>query len=73
MWRLAVTTELEAQGDNNRTTDDDALWDLWHKAREGTRSYPDVIPALIREVIRLREELRQERLWNATRDAGHSS
>jgi len=49
------------------------LEDLLLKSYQGTRSYPLVIPYLIREVIRLREELRSERMWNATREAAISS
>ena len=45
------------------------LDDLLQKSAIGTRSYPDVIPDLIREVKRLRDALQNERMWNATRDA----
>lgn len=45
---------------------------LLRKSYAGTQSYPAVIPALICEIIRLREEIRKERMWNATRDAGLS-
>ena len=49
------------------------LVDLLQKSAIGTRSYPAVIPDLIREVMRLRRELQRERMWNATREAAASS
>jgi hypothetical protein len=46
---------------------------LLKKSGIGTRSYPEVIPALIKEIMRLRREIRNDRIWNATRDMGRIS
>ena len=49
---------------------DEEFEELLGIAKAGVRSYPDVIPALIREVLRLRRALRAEQMWRATRDVG---
>jgi hypothetical protein len=59
--------------DPTQPTDEVDLDELLRKSRIGVPSYPEVIPALIKEIGRLRSELRKERIWQATRDAGMSS
>lgn len=56
---------------NPTTTDDlDADLDqLLRASRIGVPSYSTVVPGLIAEIQRLRNELRRDRFWQATRDA----